>query len=82
MWSYNSIGIYHATSIGSFTENKTILPNTYTASIDGVISSTFDFFNLDENIVSIRTSDIMGINQDDLINFNGEDFLFEIRVYN
>ena len=82
VWSYNSIGIYHATSIGSFTENKTILPNTYTASVDGAISSTFDFFNLDENIVSIRTSDIMGTNQDDLINFNGEDFLFEIRVYN
>ena len=82
VWSYNSIGIYHATSIGSFTENKTILPNTYTASTDGAIASTFDFFNLDENIVSIRTKDITGINQDDLINFNGKDFLFEIRVYN
>ena len=82
VWSYNSIGIYHATSIGSFTENKTILPNTYTASTDGSIVSTFDFFKLDENMVSIRTRDIVGNNQDNLINFNDNDFLFEIRVYN
>ena len=82
VWSYVGVGGYIGTLTGAFTENKTILPNTYAASTDGSITSTFDFFNLDENIVSIRTRNIMGDNQDDLINFNGEDFLFEIRVYN
>lgn len=47
------------------------------------------WFRLDEHvrrlkefIDSLITRDIMGTNQDDLINFNGNDFLFEIRVYN
>lgn len=82
VWSYNGVGDYYGTLINAFIENKTILPNTYSASVDGVLEGTFNFIRIDVDTISINTrQNIDGGLVDDLLNVSGN-FLFEIRVYN
>jgi len=82
VWSYEGVGDYLATLSGAFTENKTLLPNVYSLSVDGVLEGTIKYNRIDINSIQLDIREnITGNPSDDLLNAGGEYFV-EIRVYN
>ena len=82
VWSYVSIGNYLATLSGAFTENKTLLPNVYSLSVDGVLEGTIKYNRIGISSIQLDArQDIDGDPSDDLLNAGG-DYFVEIRVYN
>jgi len=80
-----SQGNYYLLSAdGSFTADKTVLPNDLFLSADGAASGLVALEYVDENRINIRTYDSGGSLQDGFLlgsAENGRDYLLEIKVY-
>jgi hypothetical protein len=76
VWSYDSVGVYLVTSIGNFTENKTII---FMNGNNSIAYGIYPSINSIGNDITIETASISPLVYSDGILYNTP---IEIRVYN